>query len=300
MILHDTKTGQTWTPLSTLAESAPAGTRFSVYDSALSEAGVLGFEYGYSVASPDTVTIWEAQYGDFVNVAQVIVDQFVASGEEKWGQKTRLVLLLPHGQEGQGPEHSSARPERFLELAVGDNLGVCQPTTPAQYFHLLRRQGREEKARPLVVLTPKSMLRLAQSFSPLEALTDAKFAPVLPDDGRAAANRLVLCSGKLYYDLAAARVKMNSLAAIARLEQLAPLAELEIASLASPSVESIVWAQEEPENMGAWNFLRPRLAKIFPGIDIELAARPASSSPATGTFSIFQREQEEIVKKALG
>ena len=299
MVLHDTKTGRTWTPLATLAESAPAGARFAVYDSALSEAGVLGFEYGYSVASPATLTLWEAQYGDFVNVAQVIVDQFIASGEEKWGQKSRLVLLLPHGQEGQGPEHSSARPERFLELAVGDNLAVCQPTTAAQYFHLLRRQGRQEQARPLVVLTPKSLLRLARSFSPLEALTAGKFAPVLTEEGPAAANRLVLCSGKLYYDLAAARDKAGLSTAIARLEQLAPLPEAEISSLGS-RVETIIWAQEEPENMGAWNFLRHRLAKIFPEVEIAVAARPASSSPATGTFSIFQREQEEIVTRALG
>ena len=301
LVLHDTKTGQTWTPLSTLAGSAPAGTRFSVYDSALSEAGVLGFEYGYSVAAPGALTIWEAQYGDFVNVAQVIVDQFIASGEEKWGQKSRLVLLLPHGQEGQGPEHSSARPERFLELAVDGNLAVCQPTTPAQYFHLLRRQGREAQARPLVVLTPKSMLRLARSYSPLESLTAGKFAPVLPDEARGNAKRLVLCSGKLYYDLVAEREKRGASGpALARLEQIAPLAAADVAALAPSGPESVVWAQEEPENMGAWNFLRPRLEKIFPAAKLEVAARPASSSPATGTFAIFQREQDEIVRKALG
>jgi len=300
MVLHDTRTGQTWTPLSILAASAPAGTRFSVYDSALSEAGVLGFEYGYSMAAPKTLTLWEAQYGDFINVAQVIVDQFIASGEEKWGQESRLVLLLPHGQEGQGPDHSSARPERFLELAVDDNLAVCQPTTPAQYFHLIRRQVREPHGRPLVVLTPKSLLRLAASFSPLEALTEGAFASVIADREHADSKRLVLCSGKLYYDLAAAREKTSSRAAIARLEQLAPLAQDELSSLASPAVKTIVWAQEEPENMGAWNFLRPRLERIFPGIGIEVAARPASSSPATGTFSVFQHEQEEIVRTALG
>ncbi|MGH9440656.1 MAG: multifunctional oxoglutarate decarboxylase/oxoglutarate dehydrogenase thiamine pyrophosphate-binding subunit/dihydrolipoyllysine-residue succinyltransferase subunit [Thermoanaerobaculia bacterium] len=304
MILHDSKTGQTWTPLAALAEAAAAGGRFSVYDSALSEAGVLGFEYGYSVADPHTLTIWEAQYGDFVNVAQVIVDQFIASGEEKWGQKSRLVLLLPHGQEGQGPEHSSARPERFLELAVGENLSVCQPTTPAQYFHLLRRQGRQERARPLVVLTPKSMLRLARSFSPLEDLTGGRFAPVLPDESRPAAKRLVLCSGKLYYDLVGFREssgsdKANSPVAIARLEQIAPLRDSEIARLATPALEVVVWVQEEPENMGAWNFLRPRLEKIFPGIPIEGVARPASASPATGSFEVFRREQDEVVRRAM-
>ncbi len=300
MVLHDTKNGQTWTPLATVASEAPSRTHFSVYDSALSEAGVLGFEYGYSVAAPRTLTIWEAQYGDFVNVAQVIIDQFIASGEEKWGQESRLVLLLPHGQEGQGPEHSSARPERFLELAVGDNLAVCQPTTPAQYFHLFRRQARSERGRPLVALTPKSLLRHTVSFSPPDALTQGSFANVIADRDHPGAKRLVLCSGKLYYDLAAAREKARSPVAIARLEQLAPISEAELAGVAPAGVETIVWAQEEPENMGAWTYLRPRLEKAFPDIRIVAVTRPASSSPATGTFAIFQREQEEIVRKALG
>ena len=300
MVLHDTRNGQKWTPLSTVAADGPPGTHFSVYDSALSEAGVLGFEYGYSVAAPKTLTIWEAQYGDFVNVAQVIIDQFIVSGEEKWGQESRLVLLLPHGQEGQGPEHSSARPERFLELAVGDNIAVCQPTTPAQYFHLFRRQMRSGAGRPLVVLTPKSLLRHASSFSSLDELTRGGFANVIPDRARTGAERLVLCSGKLYYDLAAARDKTGSPAAIARLEQLAPLSDTEVAALASPATKTVVWAQEEPANMGAWNFLRPRLERIFPGARIEVIARPPSSSPATGTFDIHHQEQENIVRTALG
>jgi 2-oxoglutarate dehydrogenase E1 component len=298
MVLHDTVNGERWTPLASLSP----GTPFFVFDSALSEAGVLGFEYGYSVAAPGTLTAWEAQYGDFVNAAQVIVDQFIAAGEEKWGQCSRLVLLLPHGQEGQGPEHSSARPERFLELAIDGNLQVCQPTTPAQYFHLLRRQMAERRAAPLVVLSPKSLLRLPASFSAIDTLTHGRFETVIADSGAAAAERIVLCGGKVYYDLLAAREKTNANVAILRLEQLAPFpdAELEAALDALPGASDVVWLQEEPRNMGAWRHVSERFAALRPGRPLRYVGRPPSPSPATGSAEIFHREQERIVEEALG
>ena len=297
MVLHDTATGARWTPLESLAPGVP----FSVFDSALSEAGVLGFEYGYSVAAPGTLTLWEAQYGDFVNAAQVIVDQFIVSGREKWAQPSRLVLLLPHGQEGQGPEHSSARPERFLELAVDDNLQVCQPTTPAQYFHLLRRQIRRPDPSPLVVLTPKSLLRLAASFSPLEAMTSGRFESAIGDPQAAGAERAILCSGKVYYDLLAARAETGAPAAIVRLEQLAPfpVAELRAALDALPAATDVLWVQEEPRNMGAWAYVSERFGELRRGTALRYVGRPPSASPATGSAEIFHEEQERLVREAL-
>jgi 2-oxoglutarate dehydrogenase E1 component len=298
MVLHDTKTGETWTPLESLAPGIP----FFVFDSALSEAGVLGFEYGYSVAAPGTLTLWEAQYGDFVNAAQVIVDQFIASGREKWGQRSRLVLLLPHGQEGQGPEHSSARAERFLELAVDGNLQVCQPTTPAQYFHLLRRQMRRPEAAPLVILTPKSLLRAKESFSPLEALSTGGFEPVIGDPQAGGAERVLLCGGKVFYDLLAARAKRKARVAVVRLEQLAPFPadELRGALAAFPPSADVRWVQEEPRNMGAWAHVSERFAELFPGRALRYVGRPPSASPATGSAEVFREEQERLVAEALG
>jgi len=298
MVLHDARTGQRWTPLESVAPGVP----FFVFDSALSEAGVLGFEYGYSVAAPRTLTLWEAQYGDFVNAAQVIVDQFIASGREKWGQPSRLVLLLPHGQEGQGPEHSSARPERFLDLAVDDNLQLCQPTTPAQYFHLLRRQMRRPEASPLVILTPKSLLRLAASFSPLDAMTTGGFEPVVGDPEMAGAERVILCGGKIYYDLAAARAKKNARAAIVRVEQLAPFpaAELRAALDALPGASDLVWVQEEPRNMGAWSHVAERFTELRGGLALRYVGRPPSASPATGSAEVFHDEQDKLIDEALG
>jgi 2-oxoglutarate decarboxylase len=300
MVLHDTVNGERWTPLASLAP----GTPFFVFDSALSEAGVLGFEYGYSVAAPGTLTAWEAQYGDFVNAAQVIVDQFIAAGEEKWGQRSRLVLLLPHGQEGQGPEHSSARPERFLELAIDGNLQVCQPTTPAQYFHLLRRQMAARRAAPLVVLSPKSLLRLPASFSGIDDFTNGGFREVIGEDGRSEARRVVLCGGKVYYDLLAAREKTKAAVAIVRLEQLAPFPQDALAAALAglPRAQEVVWLQEEPRNMGAWRYVAERFGGTGagPGPGIRYVGRPPSPSPATGSAGIFHEEQARIVEEALG
>jgi len=297
MVLHDTVNGERWTPLAALSPAAP----FFVFDSSLSEAGVLGFEYGYSVAAPGTLTLWEAQYGDFVNAAQVIVDQFIAAGEEKWGQPSRLVLLLPHGQEGQGPEHSSARPERLLELAVDDNLRVCQPTTPAQYFHLLRRQAKQRRAAPLVILSPKSLLRLPASFVPIDAMTRGRFEPVIADPSVPGAERVVLCGGKVYYDLLAERDKRRSAVAIVRLEQLAPFPaeELRAALDALPNTTDVVWLQEEPRNMGAWRHVSERFADLRHGLGLRYVGRPPSASPATGSAEIFHAEQRRIVEEAL-
>jgi len=298
MVLHDTTSGARWTPLESVAPGVP----FWVFDSALSEAGVLGFEYGYSVAAPGTLTLWEAQYGDFVNAAQVIVDQFIVSGREKWAQPSRLVLLLPHGQEGQGPEHSSARPERFLALAVGGNLQVCQPSTPAQYFHLLRRQMRGPEASPLVVLTPKSLLRLAASFSDRGQMTSGGFEPVLGDRAAAGAERVVLCSGKVYYDLLAAREKSGGRAALVRIEQLAPFpaAELRAELDAFPGATDFVWVQEEPRNMGAWAHVEQHFADGGGPRTLRYVGRPASASPATGSTEVFHEEQERLIAEAFG
>ena len=228
IVFHDTTTGETWTPLS---ELDPAQASLSVYDSPLSEVSVLGFEYGYSVEAPETLVLWEAQYGDFANGAQVIIDQFVSSAEDKWQQATRLGLLLPHGYEGQGPEHSSARIERYLQLCAEDNMQVCNVTTPGQYFHLLRRQMRQPHGKPLVLFTPKSLLRFPASFSPLEELASGRFQTVI-DDGvadRAAVSRVLFCSGKVFYDLTAAREeKKVSNVAIVRVEQLYPFPEEEL------------------------------------------------------------------------
>ncbi len=297
MVLHDTATGARWTPLESVAPGVP----FFVFDSALSESGVLGFEYGYSVEAPGTLTLWEAQYGDFVNAAQVVVDQFIVSGREKWAQPSRLVLLLPHGQEGQGPEHSSARPERFLALAVDGNLQVCQPSTPAQYFHLLRRQVRQRESAPLVVLTPKSLLRFPGSFSDRAELIAGRFASVLGDHSRPDAERAILCSGKVYYELLAAREKLGAKAAIVRVEQLAPFPSAEVSAAldALPGASDLIWVQEEPRNMGAWTYVSEQFAEGG-GRSLRYVGRPASASPATGSAEVFHEEQERLIAEALG
>lgn len=299
-VFHDTSNDKVWNPLAAFAENrAP----FYVFDSALSETSVLGFEYGYSVAAPGTLTLWEAQYGDFINAAQVIVDQFIASGEEKWGQTSRLVLLLPHGQEGQGPEHSSARLERFLQLSAGDNIQVCQPSTPAQYFHLLRRQILQKAAKPLVILTPKSLLRLPASFSTLEELAAAQFLPVIPDHPAQTPRRLLLTSGKAYYELKTRQQKGDGAGvAIARIEQFAPFPKEELTEvLAVSGASEVVWVQEEPANMGAWFWLEGRLREILPAsATLDGICRPPASSPATGSAETFLREENEILSRALG
>jgi 2-oxoglutarate dehydrogenase E1 component len=323
-VLYDTQTGKPWAPLSQLrSENYPAA-RFDVFDSSLSEEGVLGFEYGYTVVAQDALVLWEAQFGDFGNGAQTIIDQYIAASEDKWKQTSRLTMLLPHGYEGQGPEHSSARLERFLQLCAENNLQVCYPSTPAQYFHLLRRQPRPGFERPLVVMTPKSLLRLPAASSTLDQFTSGGFQPVVDDaeiTDRSRVQRIVLCSGKVYYDLHDARSKargssptvkegvagspINSAenrVAIIRLEQFYPfprtiLNEL-IASYAN--VSELVWAQEEPQNMGGWTFMEPRLENLLPRCERpRYVGRTASASPATGSYTIHQLEQAKLIQEAL-
>ena len=304
IVFHDTATGETWTPLSQLE---PKKAELAVYDSPLSEASVLGFEYGYSVEAPETLDLWEAQYGDFANGAQVVLDQFVTSAEDKWQQTSRLGLLLPHGYEGQGPEHSSARIERYLQLCAEDNLQVCCLTTPAQYFHLLRRQMRRPAAKPLVLFTPKSLLRFPASFSPIGELTSGSFRTVLddPDIGdRTMVSRVLLCTGKIYFDLRAAREVRNANAvAIVRLEQLYPFPgeALKATLSAYSSARDFMWVQEEPHNMGAWSFIRPRRSEFLPpGATFGYAGRAPSASPATGSAAVHKRELDQLVAEAFG
>jgi 2-oxoglutarate dehydrogenase E1 component len=300
-VLYDHESGVPYSPLSHLRSGQGP---VEIRDSLLSEAGALGFEYGYSLEMPDALTLWEAQFGDFVNAAQVIIDQFLSSGEAKWNRLSGLALLLPHGMEGQGPEHSSARLERFLELSVDDNWRVVNLTTPAQFFHALRRQVRSPYRKPLVVMSPKSLLRHPQVVSPLDLLARERFRPVIVDESAdpTETTRVVLCSGKLYYDLAAARTAQGARhAAIVRLEQLYPLdVESVRASIARlrPGVE-IVWAQEEPSNMGAWDYVNAHLAPRLPS-RVALVARAPSASPAAGSATRHRLEQEQLVREALG
>jgi 2-oxoglutarate dehydrogenase E1 component len=299
-VLHDQERGTPYAPLSHLRSGQGP---VEVRDSLLSEAGALGFEYGYSLELPDALTVWEAQFGDFVNAAQVIIDQFLSSGEAKWHRLSGLVLLLPHGMEGQGPEHSSARLERFLELSVDDNWRVVNLTTPAQVFHALRRQIASPWRKPLVVMSPKSLLRHPQAVSPLEELVQGRFRPVIADPADPQeTTRVVLCSGKLYYELAAARAAQGARhVALVRLEQLYPLAVddvLAVLGRLGPGVE-LVWAQEEPSNMGAWDFIDGHLAPRLPG-PVQLVARPPSASPASGSATRHKLEQEQLVREALG
>lgn len=304
-VLYDVKTGKEHVPLNSIA---PAGTRFEVHDSLLSEAAVMGFEFGYAVAEHRALVMWEAQFGDFFNGAEVIVDQFLVASEQKWGQPQGLVLLLPHGHEGQGPEHSSARLERFLTLCAEDNIRVCYPSTPASYFHLLRRQGRDSVEKPLVVMTPKSLLRHPRCQSSLASLAEGRFEEVLDDSGidGARVRRIVLTSGKLYYDLLKAREEQHVQGvAIVRLEQLYPfpLEQLGAALARYPESAELVWAQEEPRNMGAWRFVREefldRASGIAHGRVPRYIGREASASPAPGSLKAHIEEQEAIVEAAL-
>jgi 2-oxoglutarate dehydrogenase E1 component len=310
-VLVDQRTGEEYAPLDHLS---PTQARFEAYDSILSEAGVLGFEYGYSLADPSTLTIWEAQFGDFANGAQVIVDQFIASAHVKWGRMSGLVMLLPHGYEGQGPEHSSARIERFLQLCAQDSLQCVYPTEPVQYFHLLRRQMLRNYRSPLVVFTPKSLLRLPRAASRLEALASGRFRRVV-DDGAAAARpdavrRLCLCSGKVYYDLDARREELAgrdpaaaAALALARIEQLYPWPEAELAAVLEryAGARDVVWVQEEPANMGAWTFVRERIQGLLrPTARLAYAGRRESASPATGSMRVHRQEQQALLDAAFG
>jgi 2-oxoglutarate dehydrogenase E1 component len=299
-VLHDASNGQLYTPL---AHLAPDQASFEIHNSPLSEAGVLGFEYGYSLDTPDGLVLWEAQYGDFVNAAQVIIDQFIASAEDKWNRLSALVMLLPHGFEGSGPEHSSARLERFLQLCAEDNIQVANPTTPAQYFHLLRRQVVRPYRKPLVVMTPKSLLRHPRVLSPLEDFTRGGFQRVLGDDlDPAGVTRVLLCSGKIYYDLLAERAEQERHdVAIVRLEQLYPLSlDMIDAALAPYGAKTpVVWVQEEPENMGAWRFLHAQWGSTLLGHPFSGLSRHASASPATGFGSSHKLEQAALVHAAV-
>ena len=301
-VLVDYETGREWTPLASVPD---ARGKFWVFDSMLSEYAAVGFEYGYSVAHKDALVAWEAQFGDFVNGAQVVVDQFVAAAETKWGQTSGLVLLLPHGYEGQGPEHSSARMERFLTLFAGDNLCVANPTTAAQYFHVLRRQVRRSLRKPLVLLTPKSLLRARVSRSAVADLTSGSFREVLDDpaiDGAVPVRRVVLASGKVAYEALAERDRRGLAVPVVRVEQLAPWPADQVAAAVArhPGVTEVVWLQEEPENMGAWPFVHERLHRELPQeVELRLVSRPPSASPATGSQTVHQHEQEELVDRVF-
>jgi len=277
--------------------------QFCVYNSLLSEAAVLAFDYGYSLDYPSMLAIWEAQFGDFANGAQVIIDQFIMSAEDKWGAVSDLVLLLPHGFEGQGPEHSSARLERFLQGCAEDNVVVANFTTPAQYFHALRRQKKKEYAKPLIVMSPKSLLRHKGCVSSVKDLTDGQFEEFLPDPTPAKKTEtLILCSGKVFYDLIEAREEIRTpKATIVRVEQFYPFNEKKFLEVVKPfsKAKRVVWCQEEPENMGAWTFLSPMLEKLL-GRKVEYVGRTPTASPATGSLTLHKREQASLVADALG
>ncbi len=301
-VLADYETGRRYVPLNHLSvKQAPV----EIHNSPLSEAGALGYEYGYSLDCPDGLVLWEAQFGDFSNAAQVIIDQFITSAEEKWHRLSGLVLLLPHGFEGMGPEHSSARLERFLQLGANDNIQVVYPTTPAQYFHCLRRQALRRWRKPLVVLTPKSLLRHPQVVSRLEECASGSFEPMLPD-AQPASNqieRVILCSGKIYYDLTRKRQELKrDRIAVIRMEQLYPLPERQLRAIIAsyPEATPVIWAQEEPENMGAWCYLSLKFqGQMFGERRFAVVCRPRSASPAAGSARTHKEEQEEIVTRAL-
>ena len=302
LVLHDAETGERYAPIQWLEGAAAA---FEVHNSPLSELAALGFEYGYSVAAGEALVLWEAQYGDFFNGAQVIIDQFLVAGLAKWKQTSRLTLLLPHGYEGNGPEHSSARLERFLSLAAQENVRVANCTTAAQYFHLLRRQALDAKGRPLIVMTPKGLLRLREAASALADLTEGGFQPVIDDPERPdkqAVRRLVLCSGKIYYDLVGHELREGAQEiAVARVEQLYPF-PLEAARRvveAYPKLDEVVWSQEEPQNMGAWRALRHRLEEAAGRVPVRYVGRPWRASTSEGYPTAHLVEQDRIVRETL-
>jgi 2-oxoglutarate dehydrogenase E1 component len=303
LALHDAKTGDLHVPIQHLPGARAS---FELHNSPLSEYACLGFEYGYAATAPEALVLWEAQYGDFVNGAEIIVDQFIIAGLAKWRQTSRLTLLLPHGYEGSGPEHSSARLERFLALGAEGNIRVVYPTTPAQYFHVLRRQARHADMRPMVVMTPKSLLRLPQAASSLRDLTDGGFASVLDDPSvtaPGAVRRVILCSGKVYYDLAGSELRVEQAdLAIVRCERLYPFPtdELEAVLGRYAGVERVAWVQEEPRNMGARKFVLPKIRHLVPfRIPLGDISRPERSRPAEGYPAAHHVEQARIVREAL-
>jgi 2-oxoglutarate dehydrogenase E1 component len=299
--IYDAKTGQPYMPLLHLA---PDQARICIYNSLLSEAAVLGFDYGYSLDYPNMLCLWEAQFGDFANGAQTIIDQFIVPSESKWQRPSGIVMLLPHGYEGQGPEHSSARLERFLQSCAEDNIQVCNVTTSAQYFHVLRRQMKRDFVKPLIIMTPKSLLRSEQASSRTEDFTSGGFSEILgsPEVGPAEKmKRVILCTGKVYYDLLNYReAEKITNAAIVRVEQLYPLAELKLREMLKqfPKTAKLIWCQEESQNMGAWSFMEPRLWALFRR-EITYAGRNASASPAVGSLAIHKREQAQLIADAF-
>jgi len=305
-VIHDQKTGDTFLPLQNLSSDQPS---FLVINSTLSEEAVLGFEYGYASAEPKVLTIWEAQFGDFANGAQVVIDQFIASCEEKWGRFCGLAMLLPHGYDGQGPEHSSARLERYLQLCAEDNMQVVYPTTPAQMFHLLRRQMLRLFRKPLIVMSPKSLLRHKLSTSTLSDLHSGRFQNVIDEIDeidKEAVTRILVCSGKVYFDLLEARREHNiKTISIIRLEQLYPFPREELVEMIAtyPNAEVLIWVQEEPRNQGAWSTLlsKRHLGGCFPDEKpLHCIARPYSASPAVGYLSLHREQQQQLVEEALG
>jgi 2-oxoglutarate dehydrogenase E1 component len=299
----DAKTGRPYSPIQQLSSATAP---IELHNSPLSEYAVMGFEYGYSVAAPDALVLWEAQFGDFANVAEVIIDQFIIAGLAKWGQTSRLMLLLPHGYEGQGPEHSSARLERYLALGAEGNIRVANCSTPAQYFHLLRRQAKHPEVRPLILMTPKSLLRLPQASSAAAEFTEGGFWAVLDDPThvgeREDVTRLVLCSGKVFYDVTASEGRESAKhVSVGRLELLYPFPESQVSWLIEsyPNVREIVWLQEEPMNMGARKWVIPALTALARGLPVRYISRPERSSPAEGYPAAHVAEQQRIAREAL-
>jgi 2-oxoglutarate dehydrogenase E1 component len=298
----DSVTGDDYLPVKTFEQY---GGRFFVHDSLLSEFAVMGFEYGYSVESPDALVCWEAQFGDFANGAQSVVDEFISSGEVKWGQISSVTLLLPHSHEGQGPDHTSGRLERYLQLCAEDNMRIAIPTTPANYFHLLRRQALSPKKKPLVVFTPKSLLRHRLVVSSVRDFTTGTFQPVLGDPGPvdpAKVRRVLLCSGKVFYDLLAGRTerKLDDVA-IVRVEQPYPLPVDEIRAQLSryPNAKDVAWVQEEPANQGGWTYVAMHLLDQLPGVSVRRVSRPETAAPSVGSAKLHEAEQAELVEQAL-
>lgn len=308
LVLHDVKTGETYSPLHRMSNVKAS---FAIHNSPLSEVSVLGFEYGYNVYAPETLVLWEAQFGDFANVAQVMFDQFISAGRAKWGQKSGLVMLLPHGFEGQGPEHSSGRLERYLQLAAENNWTVANVTTAAQYFHILRRQAAvlmREEVRPLIIMTPKSLLRNPHTVSDVHELVSGEFKPIIEQEGLGsnpdAVKRILLCTGKVAIDLADRVAKQKSLdwLHIVRIEEIYPFPKKHLEQLFQrfQNLEEIVWVQEEPMNMGSWTFMDPQLRSIAPeGVDVKYIGRLRRSSPAEGDPNVHKKEQNRIVTEAL-
>src|SRR6056297_874780 len=306
-VLHGTDTSQRFIPLNNLSDDQAI---FFPYNSHLSEFAALGFEFGYSAAKLDALVIWEAQFGDFVNGAQIIIDQFISASEAKWGQKSAIVMTLPHGYEGQGPEHSSARLERFLQLCAEDNMQVVNLTTPAQYYHALRKQILQDKRKPLIIMSPKSLLRHPMAVCNVDELGNGKYHPFIDmeSDSKDSIERLIICSGKVYYDILkeledSDGKNLNESVGVARLEQFYPFPNNDIKQALETytNLKEIVWCQEEPQNMGGWTFVSPRLQKLLSDEQsLTYTGRQASASPAAGQKKIHEAEQSKLVKAAIG